>query len=374
MTHSVIPAARSSNLSISPFSRKGKAQNTCPFLVIGIKMWFVVDEKKRYDLFVSFHGSQTLTSLGIRPQPGLSTVRPLVEKLVHPKLARPQRWMPSIFVDSKVRSERVSDVFEAILQLRGRGLALILLTVEYFESKYCLAELRALLDLAHLKDHPTRSSEAISLRVVCLEPPQDGNSGIDIVLGKVRQMRRDGMAYPFVEGLNDFVMQSITPTTSDGAAVADTIVEEVWRYWDDPQICPTLGADAESSFRDMQRFFEPSERHKLGRALGVLVEPRDEVGDIITKARKARLIDFDNLDLLLRACEVCVDARMAERSIGFFQRKWCSVGWDWSLSSVRQLKQYVSEASNMLVGPQTNQRSEQLLSLAATHSRSASSF
>lgn len=336
---------------------------------------FVVDSRKRYDLFISFHGSQTLASLGIRPQPGLSTVRHLVEELVHPKLARPQRWMPSMFVDSKVRSEHVSDLFKAILQLRGGGLALILLTVEYFESKYCLAELRALLDMAHLQNHPTSSSEAISLRVVSLEPPRDGKSGIDIVLETVRQMRQDDKAYPFVDGLNDFVLQSIAPSICDCTIVADQIVGEVWRYWDDPEICPTLGADAEGSFSDMQRFFEPSERHKVGRALGVLVEPRDEIGDIITKACKAKVISFDNLDLLLRACEVCIDARSSERAIHFFQRKWHSGRWDWSLSAVKQLKHYVSEASNLLGGPHTNRCPEQQrLSLAVNQSRIESFF
>lgn len=124
---------------------------------------------KRYDCFISSHGSQALSDLGF-DGPGLDcTVRALSEEVLY-RLQKFQDRRPSVFFDEHLIGSQSPDCLSnAVLQLRGGGVALVLLTAEYLNCKYCLAELRAFLNLERLRFIDGREFEAIQIRVVVLE-------------------------------------------------------------------------------------------------------------------------------------------------------------------------------------------------------------
>lgn len=100
----------------------------------------MVDDERRVDLFLSFHGSERLSC-------GLTTrqlMRRVVEELERRGGERGAR--PAVFFDEvDVRGHVPSDIFTAVLQLRGGGFGLCLLTPAFFDFPWCVAELAALL-------------------------------------------------------------------------------------------------------------------------------------------------------------------------------------------------------------------------------------
>lgn len=123
----------------------------------------MVDDEHRVDLFLSFHGSETL-SCGF-------TTRQLMRHVVEAVTtrARSRGATPSIFFDEEnVRGHVPSDIFTAVLQLRGGGFGLCLITPRFFDFPWCLAEVAAL-----LRTHRDRRN-AVRLRFMCLDcKPED---------------------------------------------------------------------------------------------------------------------------------------------------------------------------------------------------------
>lgn len=118
----------------------------------------MVDDEHRVDLFLSFHGSERL-SCGL-------TARQLMRYVVNEvtNRARSRGATPFIFFDEdNVRGHVPSDIFTAVLQLRGGGFGLCLLSPRFFDFPWCLAEVSAL-----LSTHRERRN-GIRLRFMCLD-------------------------------------------------------------------------------------------------------------------------------------------------------------------------------------------------------------
>lgn len=118
----------------------------------------MVDAEQRVDLFLSFHGSERLRH-------GY-TMRFLMREFCTQIRQRAQieGVTPNIFFDEEGISGHVhSDIFTALLQLRGGGLGLCVLTPRFFDFPWCLTELRALIDLHRQREY------GIRLRFFCVD-------------------------------------------------------------------------------------------------------------------------------------------------------------------------------------------------------------
>lgn len=118
----------------------------------------MVDAEQRVDLFLSFHGSERLRH-------GY-TMRYLMRELCKQirQRAETEAVVPNIFFDEEGITGHVhSDIFTALLQLRGGGLGLCVLTPRFFDFPWCLTELRALIDLHRRREY------GIRLRFFCVD-------------------------------------------------------------------------------------------------------------------------------------------------------------------------------------------------------------
>lgn len=101
-----------------------------------------VDDQLRFDLFLNFHGSEMLTC-------GITTrdlMRQVVGELQRRCAQRRGGVRPAIFfADHAVHGNPTENTIAAILQLRGGGIGLCILTPRFFDYSRCLFELAALL-------------------------------------------------------------------------------------------------------------------------------------------------------------------------------------------------------------------------------------
>lgn len=118
----------------------------------------MVDSEQRVDLFLSFHGGERLR-LGYSMR---FLMRAVCKELRD--RGNKQGVPPHIFFDEESISGHVhSDIFTALLQLRGGGLGLCVLTPDFFDFPWCLTELRALIDLHKRREYNIR------LRFFCVD-------------------------------------------------------------------------------------------------------------------------------------------------------------------------------------------------------------
>lgn len=256
-----------------------------------------------------------------------------------------------MFVDSDELRDQVSDIYDAILQLRGGGVGLVLVTRAYLSRKYCLAELRALMEFARLRQNEERNSEAITLRIMCLEAPEGAQTGVTKVLNCARERSQNGRYYPFVNGFEDFIIGAVNielDTKNPQVPMAEQISNIVWEYWNEDNSRPSLGGRRDIAFLDMQRFFDHEDRRDLGRALGTVVEHHEEIQDVIAKAMGNGVISFYNLGPLLNACAVCGNGDAAAQAVLAFTRRWSSSSWSWSRNSHEGFRNSVREADEAL--------------------------
>lgn len=292
---------------------------------------------KRYDCFISFHGQQRLSDLGFEG-PGLGcTVRDLATKLPD-RLRNIGGRNPSVFLYQQDITERFcDDIAKAMLQLRGGGVAFILLTRGYLSSEYCLAELRLFLHLAKLAKDDQRKDEAITIRIVCL----------DLSVETVKSALEDPVLEPFVSGLTQFQWQTVTHE-STLEVVLSQICEHVLQHWrENRSIC--LGRDQYDCLDYLRTFFVPDSvyTHSVSRALGVRDVPQQDgqIISIFTHALRHNLLSGYHLNELIRAITV-VDAKAAVRS---YRRKWISDSWSWSTErGENDLQLFIQEAASAL--------------------------
>lgn len=277
---------------------------------------------KRYDCFISFPGSQNLSDLGFKGPSLDCTVRALVKK-VDERLRRFPR-QPSVFFDHREMEGHWKDYLaKAILQLRGGGVALVLLTAKYLRRKYCLAELRAFLDLERMTTVPGRASEAVHIIVVNLE--------------QEKHAVRNALRY---DAIKDFIGDKLgriqwTPlsveTRGNSAQVVNEICRRVEKYWHDrPHIC--LGREPADCLDYLADVFSASRCETISRKLGLLPADLREgmtVLSIFHKALEKRR--FADQHYLSKLSEAAPDD-LAREALAAFGRKWISDTWEWSIA------------------------------------------
>lgn len=306
---------------------------------------------KRFDLFISFPGSQSLSDLGFSG-PGLDgTVRALVAKIYNRLSDFPRH--PSVFYDEREIEGHWPDYLSrAVLQLRGGGVALVLLTADFLSRKYCLAELRAFLELERLRTVPGRESEAVEIRVVVLDlhhravpDALQGAAVKDFIGSKLREIQCKRLT---------------VETRSTGAQVVKEICGRVEKYWHERRgMC--LGGEIGVCVDYLARFFSESACHPVARALGLRNDDFREgmtVPSIFSKALMlGRFSDSFYLDALSSAA-ADVDAKAALEA---FRRKWNSDAWIWSLDPEKNdvcLPRFFREAGEALSSRSRSRRAE----------------
>lgn len=191
------------------------------------------EPENRVDIFISFHGSEDLSG-GFTTRELASATKNAVYRSAT-NLGR----RPSIFFDSETIQDRLDVIFDAVLQTRPGGVALFLLTPKFFTEEWCVAELRAFLDV-HLQSY-------VKLRFVCLDSTPN-----DILDCKGQKS--------LVPEISGFTLRSNIPVTTkeEKSVLLSNIVLDALECKGDisPRNLPTLlGQIRLISFFELQKVF-----------------------------------------------------------------------------------------------------------------------
>lgn len=191
-------------------------------------------------------------------------------------------------------------------------------------------------------------NESIQLRLVSLEPDEQGLTGIDKILQHVELMAADEVLRPFVNELHHHVIKDVNHSrTADGTA--HEIAEYVKSCWTDTgDSCSNLGDNERISFVDMQRYFVHDDRFDLMEQLVVDGDDNLAVRRIMQLAIRNKTLSYRNTDPLLRACHFCQQPRKTRDAVNAYKRKWCSDDWAWSAQTRISITRHLADARNAL--------------------------
>lgn len=195
-----------------------------------------VDRIIRYDVFISFHGDETFTHKG-RTFTTQDVVRFAVNNRISEKTDN-TGISPSIYFDKNHgRKEIRQDTFRALLQTRGGGLGICLLTPKYFRAPWCLAELQL---LQHLHQNHDKALELRFVSIGCTE----------------MQIVEDPFVKKVVPNLNETGIKNIGDMSSK-EIFASKIANEIWDALSNKNLCTidVCGNNRRKSFDQVQRLF-----------------------------------------------------------------------------------------------------------------------
>lgn len=283
---------------------------------------------RRFDLFLSFHGSHDLSDTGNSfASPG-ETVRLLARTIIEFVKGEDPSRSPSVFFDEGSVSGRLDSIFDCILQTRGGGIAVFLLTKKFFRQSFCLAELKSCLDIAANARH----GEGIQIRLLSLEA--------DVV----NMILNDPFMIEHFPNLRDHVVHEIKADTV--VAMAKAIAELTWKGWLRPgpgENPAVLGMNEETCFQDLRRFFDRSDhlrRAYLPILKSVLQVPNaTDVASAFETALDDNTIRYDNVDVLREVIRLGPAAYRVvnEGAVASFERKWGSQKWEWGANEKDKL-------------------------------------
>lgn len=282
----------------------------------------------RYDLFLSFHGSEKL-----RPT---FTTHQLAEatKSVLEDHAAATGHEPSIFLDSDSLHQEVSDIFPAILQTRGRGLALFLLTKKYLRRKWCLTELRSFLYLHEQAHNQQLQSADVKLRFIVL-----GDNAGDIL--------EDPHIDRLCKQLPKFTLRTnVRVTTLEETSTE--LSRKVREAWVEDGIPTIWGRTRDISFLELQSFFT---RDDLDKFRAVLKINETTIANAFSEAELRSLVTDQDVSNLYRVVRRCCPATKERKknAVESFELKW-GEGTKWTWDQLLADLQNIYEEAARVVG------------------------
>lgn len=278
----------------------------------------------RVDLFLSFHGGETLR--------GGFTTRDVARQanILLKEIGNDHGAEPNVFFDENGVHEHITtDIFTAILQLRGGGLGVCLLTPTYFRRAWCLSECRALLEVQ-------RQDPSVRLRFLCIECTAG-------------ELLRDNDVSTLEPRLKGFSLLSNIDTSSCGAA-ALSMAEFVWEVWNGKDGMPTkaqltiLGMDSDISLHYLAHFFL-EDAEQLSNFWDVSAD--GGVHRIFDQARRRRIIGPKDVESLLRFAKTEIIRNRGTKigAINAHKRKWIgSRRFMWGDTAVQELSEIHEKA------------------------------
>lgn len=264
-----------------------------------------VNSDRRYDLFISFHGSEELC-------PGLTT-RELVRETRDQAFER-SGGLASIFYDEEeTRGSIEEKILEAIMQTRGGGVALFLLTADFFTRRWCLRELNAIMDI-HARGKTNDNGESFKLRFVCFDTSADN------ILGHAKSV---------VPRISDYVIHCVPRSTRENMAYKVTeIVDRAWN--EDPR--NVFGDTVLASFVQLGNLF----RDDVTIARMHFKVAGDDIFTVLNNALGNNNFSLGDVKELKRVASMSTN-RMAviekRRAVDAYTIKWIeSRGWSWSVA------------------------------------------
>lgn len=286
-------------------------------------------DKKRYDLFISFHGNEVLSNPDLRPG---TTTRQLAEE-VETRI-RTKNPTASIFFDTTELHESLTDIFKAVMQIRGGGVALFLLTKEFFTRKYCVAELRACLYVHEIAERS--GNTGVKFRFICLEQ-------------SVQDIMNDSQIKELNLPLSLYVLHCDGFVRGTMPAVAQAVVEMVTAAWNGKPTVTILGETAPISFMQLSGSFGPTD---IPSALSVL-DVDDPLGQIyrmetvFERARKSGAIGYYDVEKLYPVIAMAQSGQAEKQKMALraYKRKWIAgLSWVWDDRLYSELSNFVGEA------------------------------
>lgn len=277
-----------------------------------------VDNSRRYDLYLSAASHGT-----IAPAPAASSSTHGLQGSVNAgaladdvfegvcKRAHDAGRNASVFYAPRSIGESNSEVPDAILQTRGGGMALFLLTDAFLDSEQCGIELRCFLRLRMKEQY----DEKAMLRLVCVGMTPD-------------EFRQDVRAQELVSRLDGCHLHSIT--LGSLAEMKAQIVELVFKEW---ELSNVLGATREASVRDLFSLFPETDFPIAAIVLGVEGPRPRSMNEICHEALSSRKLgrprDSDLLrDILTLGSGLNGDRKRA--GLHAYICKWeSSEYWEW---------------------------------------------
>ena len=327
---------------------------------------------KRFDVFLSFHGSECLeTALKGGKSPSSkkgeiavsstvssspahastttgsnTTDRTTVRQLAYSvaeilvKGGRHGR-IPSVFLDDRELSGKLSqELYHAILQTRGNGVALCILTRAYLRRRACLSELLSFLELDRRRKRGNSHSMDgavghIKLRLVCLEEDGVGN------------ILSDPLVQRYLPDLEKYRIHQIKGNTM--SVISEEISDIVWKSWTGQQ--PTiLGGSVQESFLDLCTFFSDDDVPLAKMVLDLPNESRaSDVIDVLHQWRERA--GFYNVEPLHKLAVRIrrADSEALSAMINAYHEKWIgSSRWSWDQSEADQLLAKEREAQEII--------------------------
>ena len=300
-----------------------------------------VNNKQRYDVFLSFHGGEdAVESLGIPlsdsdKDRSVRQLARLVESSIH-QHCRQQFRVASVFLDERLEGHLHNGLADAILQLRGNGVALCLLTRRYFQRTACVAELQSFREMDRAAVSGVEGPR-IKVRFICLEET------VDTLLD-------DFTVQSFLENTTEYKVHQIQRRSF--LEMAHQIADIACKALTDPSQPTILGPTLGVSFLDLaQNYFTAAD---YSTAKEFLERDEDSILDVLLAWKKQHsLSNFDaleNLATLLRRDSV----RLAVQA---FQQKWIrSDQWDWSPSYRVKFQERMQEARQRIQTVERNKR------------------
>lgn len=300
----------------------------------------------RYDVFISFHGDETFQYNGRS-----FTTRDVLRIAVNEKIqerTNDSGISPSIFFDENhVRREIKEDIFRSLLQTRGRGLGLCLLTPEYFRAPWCLTELRS---LQHLRQTHSKYLELRYLAIGCT----------------AEQILNDPFVSMVVPNVERIVIGYIGNMTSKGV-LASRIAGKIWDALSDATIrtIDVCGATRRQSFDQLRRLFGMADVGGLRRVFQLPPDPYANVDVTFDQAIASGILDEINTSILREAI-LHLGPHARERrlnALSAYEDKWKTSNdeMDWTEDAMDELEQIYKEVQNRI--DHANQTMEQEVNL-----------
>lgn len=265
----------------------------------------------RVDLFISYNRLETLSAGFTTRNLAIKT-----EEAVRVR-ANKQRQFPSIFFDNTTLLCNFAAIIDVILQTRPGGVALFLLTPEFFRNSSCEAELQAFLEV--------RAHSNVKLRFACLESTEDD------ILSISRLKTRDPTQSNFGL-LTEIPVTTLEVTT----ALLCNFVFDAWECNDSdlsPQNLPTiLGRSRGESFLALQQEFTKEDLPSFRVRLRLPFEVNDVQDAFIILGDRGSVTEHDVEELLgLITYRNAPGAERQRSMVEAYKRKWVlSSRLDWS--------------------------------------------
>lgn len=279
-----------------------------------------VDDRLRYDFYLSAAPTGAILPAGAASSSAKAAAGVDAGALANAvfagveKRARGSGRLASMFYAPRSVGGSYAESYDAILQTRGGGVALFLLTIAFFRSEQCVNEL---LSFLHLRKNAKYGEES-ELRFACIGMTPD-------------ELRQEPTAQALMSRLAGFNLHFVALSTLP--AMAGQIVKLVLEVWQSASFACVLGATRQTSLADLLLRFPETDSPIAAGVLGVEDPTASRMAEILHNALSSRMLGGGGDTRLLQDIVTLGSGLRSDSkrmAVEAFSRKWeSSDSWEW---------------------------------------------